>query len=138
MAIKIRPKEAQEVWSRATAIIDQRHAIETPTLQVWSTSGDHIPVRSVADAKLVILGLTMKDLATDSVAGWRAYGLRVEDNGHLQEWRDEFGNTITDILLSTYEEEEPCHDEVCGECGDVRSDDARVEAGMKCGVCAYG
>ena len=31
----------------------------------------------------------------------------------------------------------------CGECGEIRIDeygdvDARVEAGMKCGVCAYG
>ena len=37
-----------------------------------------------------------------------------------------------------------CDDEArCGECGEVRLDeegeiDARVEAGMKCGVCAYG
>ena len=26
----------------------------------------------------------------------------------------------------------------CGECLEIRIDDARVEAGMKCGVCAYG
>jgi len=29
-------------------------------------------------------------------------------------------------------------DMVCGECGESRPDDARVEAGMKCGICAYG
>ena len=27
---------------------------------------------------------------------------------------------------------------VCGECGEVKEDDARVQAGMKCGACAYG
>jgi len=27
---------------------------------------------------------------------------------------------------------------ICGECGEYRPDDARVEGGMKCGVCAYG
>lgn len=27
---------------------------------------------------------------------------------------------------------------LCGECGEPRPDDARVEGGMKCGVCAYG
>ena len=26
----------------------------------------------------------------------------------------------------------------CSDCGDYRYDDARVEAGMKCGYCAYG
>jgi len=26
---------------------------------------------------------------------------------------------------------------ICGECGEYRPEDARVEAGMKCGVCAY-
>ena len=30
-----------------------------------------------------------------------------------------------------------CDCEVCGECGEVRIDDARVQGGMKCGVCAY-
>ena len=34
--------------------------------------------------------------------------------------------------------EEEKRDGVCGECGEYRPDDARVEAGMKCGVCAYG
>ena len=29
-------------------------------------------------------------------------------------------------------------DWVCKECGEYREDDARVEGGMKCGVCAYG
>ena len=28
-------------------------------------------------------------------------------------------------------------DWVCGECGEYRPDDGRVEAGMKCGHCAY-
>ena len=28
--------------------------------------------------------------------------------------------------------------ETCGECEEVRVDDARVSAGMKCGPCAYG
>ena len=36
-----------------------------------------------------------------------------------------------------------CEDELneqwlCNECNEVRIDDARVESGMKCGVCAYG
>ncbi len=34
-----------------------------------------------------------------------------------------------------------CEDEqdgICGECGEYRPDDARVQGGMKCGVCAYG
>jgi hypothetical protein len=34
-----------------------------------------------------------------------------------------------------------CYDEIdwtCVECEEWRADDARVEAGMKCGVCAYG
>ena len=36
-----------------------------------------------------------------------------------------------------------CEDELkeqwqCGECLEIRIDDARVESGMKCGVCAYG
>ena len=26
----------------------------------------------------------------------------------------------------------------CGECGEIREDDPRVEAGMKCGRCSYG
>lgn len=26
----------------------------------------------------------------------------------------------------------------CGECLEIRIDDARVESGMKCGVCTYG
>jgi rubrerythrin len=26
---------------------------------------------------------------------------------------------------------------ICKECGEHREDDARVEAGMKCGICAY-
>jgi hypothetical protein len=28
--------------------------------------------------------------------------------------------------------------QICPECGEDRPGDARVEAGMKCGVCAYG
>ena len=36
-----------------------------------------------------------------------------------------------------------CEDELgelwqCKECLEIRVDDARVESGMKCGVCAYG
>ena len=34
-----------------------------------------------------------------------------------------------------------CEDEIdwtCGECGEWREDDPRVEGSMKCGVCAYG
>ena len=27
---------------------------------------------------------------------------------------------------------------ICNECGEVKYDDARVEGGMKCGVCTYG
>jgi len=27
---------------------------------------------------------------------------------------------------------------ICGECGEYRPDDARVQGGMKCGECAYG
>lgn len=27
---------------------------------------------------------------------------------------------------------------ICGECGEERTDDDRVKAGMKCGFCAYG
>ena len=27
---------------------------------------------------------------------------------------------------------------ICGECGEIKLDDARVEGGMKCGACAYG
>jgi len=30
-----------------------------------------------------------------------------------------------------------CYCTVCPECNEVRIDDARVQAGMKCGVCAY-
>ena len=33
-----------------------------------------------------------------------------------------------------------CYDEqdwTCGECGEWREDDARVEGGMTCGVCIY-
>jgi hypothetical protein len=29
-------------------------------------------------------------------------------------------------------------DGVCKECGEIRDEDARVAAGMKCGICAYG
>ena len=34
-----------------------------------------------------------------------------------------------------------CEDDIdwtCGECGEWREDDARVEGGMKCGECTYG
>ena len=27
---------------------------------------------------------------------------------------------------------------LCGECEEYRYEDARVEGGMKCGICAYG
>ena len=29
-------------------------------------------------------------------------------------------------------------EQICPECGEYRPDDARVESGMKCGICAYG
>lgn len=31
-----------------------------------------------------------------------------------------------------------CEKLVCPECGEFRPDDDRVQAGMKCGFCAYG
>ena len=44
---------------------------------------------------------------------------------------DEFAEAweVLDSLFSKYP--------ICGECGEVRKGDARVEEGMKCGQCAY-
>ena len=39
--------------------------------------------------------------------------------------------------IMVYEHIEDDQDWVCGECGEYRPDDARVESGMKCGHCAY-
>ena len=45
-----------------------------------------------------------------------------------------------DLCADALEDMDKSEDEIawiCKECGERREDDARVEAGMKCGVCAY-
>ena len=50
--------------------------------------------------------------------------------------------TVMEVQFDPREEAYSFSDEedtewLCGECGEVRYEDARVEAGLKCGHCAY-
>ena len=61
----------------------------------------------------------------------------------VEQWAEDHGEHVGYCRIHNQQVLDSCelcedNEWVCIECGEHRYEDARVEGGMKCGVCAYG